>query len=128
MKTKVYTKSTIGKIFKTGISWGEQEKIPFAHICRDALEQNAVGMAVQETFYFLNNSSETQEKKLFLFVECNWRTISKAEAILLNRSQELLYKEEEMLQMPNTEFFYSDIRKTLIAKDDNVFIFECSWN
>ncbi len=128
MKTKVYTRTEFGIILKGSISWGEQEKIPFAHICRDALEQNAVGMAVQETFYFLNNSSETQEKKLFLFVECNWRTISKAEAILLNRSQELLYKEEEMLQMPNQEFFYSEIRKTLIPKDDNVFIFECSWN
>lgn len=128
MKTKVYTRTEIGKIFKGTILWGEQEGIPLTHICRDALEQNAVGMAVQETFYFLNNSSEIQEKKLFLFVECNWRTVSKAEAILLNRSQELLYKEEEMLQMPNTEFFYSDIRKTLIPKDDNVFIFECSWN
>ncbi len=128
MKTKVYTKTEFGKIFKTGISWGEQEKIPFAHICRDALEQNAVGMAVQETFYFLNNSSETQEKNLFLFVECNWRTISKAEAILLNRSQELAYIESSLLEMPNQEFFYSEIWKALIPKDDNVFIFECSWN
>lgn len=128
MKTKVYTKTEFRKIFKTGISWGEQEKIPFAHICRDALEQNAVGIAVQETFYFLNNSSKIQEKKLFLFMEGNWRTVSKAEAILLNRSQELAYIESSLLQMPNQEFFYSEIWKTLIPKDDNVFIFECSWN
>ena len=128
MKTKVYTKTEFGKIFKTGISWGEQEKIPFAHICRDALEQNAVGIAVQETFYFLNNSSKIQEKKLFLFMEGNWRTVSKAEAILLNRSQELAYIESSLLEMPNQEFFYSEIWKALIAKDDNVFIFECSWN
>ena len=128
MKTKVYTKTEFRKIFKTGISWGEQEKIPFAHICRDALEQNAVGIAVQETFYFLNNSSKIQEKKLFLFMEGNWHTVSKAEAILLNRSQELAYIESSLLEMPNQEFFYSEIWKALIPKDDNVFIFECSWN
>ncbi len=127
MKTKVYTKSIFGKIFKGTILWGGQEEIPFAHICRDALEQNAVGIAVQETFYFLNNSSKIQEKKLFLFMEGNWRTVSKAEAILLNRSQELAYIESSLLEMPNQEFFYSEIWKALIPKDDNVFIFECSW-
>ena len=128
MKTKVYTKTEFGIILKGSILWVGQEEIPFAHICRDALEQNAVGMAVQETFYFLNNSSEIQEKKLFLFMEGNWRTVSKAEAILLNRSQELAYIESSLLEMPNQEFFYSEIWKALIAKDDNVFIFECSWN
>lgn len=128
MKTKVYTRTEFGIILKGSILWVGQEEIPFAHICRDALEQNAVGMAVQETFYFLNNSSEIQEKKLFLFMEGNWRTVSKAEAILLNRSQELAYIESSLLEMPNQEFFYSEIWKALIAKDDNVFIFECSWN
>ena len=128
MKTKVYTKTEFGIILKGSILWVGQEEIPFAHICRDALEQNAVGMAVQETFYFLNNSSEIQEKKLFLFMEGNWRTVSKAEAILLNRSQELAYIESSLLEMPGKEFFYSKIWKALIAKDDNVFIFECSWN
>lgn len=128
MKTKVYTRTEIGKIFKGTILWGEQEGIPLTHICRDALDLNAVGIAVQETFYFLNNSSEIQEKKLFLFIEGNWRTVSKAEAILLNRSQELAYIESSLLEMPNQEFFYSEIWKALIAKDDNVFIFECSWN
>ena len=61
-------------------------------------------------------------------MEGNWRTVSKAEAILLNRSQELAYIESSLLEMPGKEFFYSEIWKTLIAKDDNVFIFECSWN
>lgn len=128
MKTKVYTKSIFGKIFKGTILWGGQEEIPFAHICRDALEQNAVGIAVQETVVYLNNSSKIQEKKLFLFMEGNWRTISKAEAILLNRSQELAYIESSLLEMPDQEFFFSEIWKALIPKDDNVFIFECSWN
>ena len=128
MKTKVYTQTTIGKIFKGTILWGGQEGMTLTYICRDALDLNAVGMAVQETFYFLNNSSEIQEKKLFLFIEGNWRTVSKAEAILLNRSQELAYIESSLLEMPNQEFFYSEIWKALIAKDDNVFIFECSWN
>lgn len=128
METKVYTRTEFGKIFKGTILWGEQEGIPLTRICRNALSMNAVGIAVQEIFFFLNNSSETQEKKLFLFMEGNWRTISKAEAILLNRSLELDYIESSLLEQPNQEFFFSESWKVLIPKDENVFIFECTWN
>lgn len=112
-KKKFYTRTTYGIVYKEGICYGEEE---FLHAKHKAL-QEGIGIAVYERDVYTDGSMGEEKREVFLLGVT--QTLSKAEAISLNKKENLGYKDFSRLKAK--EFFYMAQHKALIAKDEATF-------
>ena len=119
-KIKLYTKTVYGQVFKGGI-FKEEFENDFIHAKLNAEKtEGCIGLAVYERDVYLDGSMSEETKKIVVFGPV--LTVSKYDAIKLNKKEKLGYKDIERLEA--LEYYYVPEKGTLLPKDNLTLVLD----